>query len=264
MDDLLDRLGYRLAGFRRVRRRVLRRIERRIRELGLPDLEAYRRFLDGAADGPASAAGEPPSAGTSVGEWAHLDALLNITISKFYRDRALFDYLRREVLPRTRRCWSAGCASGEEPYTVALLAPGVRILATDRDPVVLERARRGLYRSSSLRDLPHEDRARAFDEAGGLFRLRDEYRGGVELRHMDLRREMPDGPFDLVLCRYLAFTYFNEALQRRVLADIHARLAPGGLLAIGRHEVLPPGPPFVRVAAGLNLFARATIPEARR
>src|SRR5512134_2397902 len=144
MEDILKRLGYRPAGFRRVRKRVLRRIERRFRELGLQSLDAYRRYLEGAS-----------------GERETLDALLNITISKFYRDRALFDYLRREVLPglqrKRGRCWSAGCASGEEPYTVALLAPGLEIVATDRDPVVLERARIGLYRASSLRDLPEED-----------------------------------------------------------------------------------------------------------
>jgi len=247
MEDLFERLGYRRAGFRRVRRRVERRVERRVRELGLEDLDAYRRFLEGAP-----------------GEWERLDALLNITISKFYRDRALFDHLRREVLPGIRRCWSAGCASGEEPFTVALLAPRIEIVATDRDPVLLDRARRGVYRASSLRDLPPEDRVRAFEETDGLFRLRDEYRTNVEFRLMDIRREMPDGPFDLVLCRYLAFTDFEEGLQRRVLEGIAERLAPGGLLAIGRHERLPPGPPFVRAAEGLNLFHRATITEARR
>ncbi len=185
MEDLLERLGYRPVGFRRVRRRVLRRIERRIRELGLADLDAYRRLVE-----------EAPA------ERETLDGLLSITISKFYRDRALFDHLRRDVLPglarRHGRCWSAGCASGEEPYTVAILAPGIEIVATDRDPLLLARAREGLYRASSLKDLPAEDRARAFDGEGGLFRLRAEYRANVRFRAMDVRREMPEGPFDLV------------------------------------------------------------------
>ncbi len=247
MDDFLrwalPRLGYRCEGFRRVRRRVLRRIERRLRELGLKDFDAYRRLLEG-----------------TPAELATLDGLLNITISKFYRDRALFDHLRREVLPGLRRrhgrCWSAGCASGEEPYTVAILARGLEIVATDRDPVLLERARAGIYRASSLEDLPEADRARAFAAADGAFRLRDGFRANVEFRLMDLRREMPEGPFDLVFCRYVAFTYFDEERQRKVLEGIAERLAPDGLLAIGRHETLPPAPPFDRAAKGLNLFSR--------
>jgi chemotaxis protein methyltransferase CheR len=240
----LPRLGYRYEGFRRIRRRVVRRLERRARELALPDLAAYGRHLEGAP-----------------GEWVHLDALLNITISKFYRDRALFDHLREGMLAdiarRGGRCWSLGCASGEEPYTVAILAPGLAILATDRDPHLLERAGAGLYRASSLRDLPAGDRALAFEPSDGLFRLRDEFRANVEFRLGDLRREMPEGPFDLVFCRYVAFTYFDDALQRAALEGIAARLAPTGLLAIGRHERLPKGPPFFRVAAGLNLFRPA-------
>lgn len=237
----LPRLGYRYEGFRRVRRQVVRRIERRRRALGLPDLSAYRRHLEGVP-----------------GEWAEFDALLSVTISKFYRDRALFDHLRRDVLPdlarREGRCWSAGCASGEEPYTVAILAPGLRILATDRHPVLLDRARAGLYRASSLVDLPAEDRARAFECADGLFRVRGEFRANVEFRLEDLRRAMPAGPFDLVFCRYVAFTYFDDAPRRTVLDGIRARLAPGGLLAIGRHEKLPASAAFERAVSGLQLF----------
>lgn len=237
----LPRLGYRSEGFRRVRRRVVRRIERRCRALGLPGLAAYRNHLEGVS-----------------GEWERLDGLLNITISKFYRDRALFDHLRREILPglgrRRGRCWSAGCASGEEPHTLAILAPGLRILGTDRDPLLLDRAREGLYRASSIRDLPAEDRALAFEPVDGLFRLRDEFRANVEFRVEDLRRTMPEGPFDLVFCRHVAFTYFAEEHEREVAAGFRARLAPGGLLVIGRLERLPEGAPFERCAEGLSLF----------
>lgn len=236
----LPRLGYRYEGYRRIRRRAIRRIERRCRALGLADLDAYRRRLEGAS-----------------GDWEELDFLLSVTISKFYRDRALFDHLRAAVLPelerRGGRCWSAGCASGEEPFTLAILAKGLRIVATDRDPALLERARRGLYRDSSVLDLPPEDLARAFERVDGMYRLRDEYRT-VEFRVEDLRRSVPDGPFDLVFCRYVAFTYFAEDLQRAVLDRIRSVLAPGGLLALGRHELLPAGAPFERCAEGLSLF----------
>lgn len=253
MDDFLrwalPRLGYRYEGFRRIRRRVVRRLERHCRALGLPGLAAYRRRLEGAS-----------------GDWEELDVLLNVTISKFYRDRALFDHLRAAVLPelarRGARCWCAGCASGEEPFTLAILAPGLRILATDRDPVLLERARAGVYRASSLKDLPADDRARAFEPLDGLFRLRDGFRT-VEFRVEDLRRTVQEGPFDLIFCRYVAFTYFDDALQRAVLDRILSVLAPGGYLALGRREDLPAGAPFERALRGLSLF-RATIDAARR
>jgi chemotaxis protein methyltransferase CheR len=244
----LPRLGYRYEGFRRVRRQVVRRIQRRVRALGLPGLDAYRRHLEGAP-----------------GEWEELDPLLTVTISKFYRDRALFDLLRKDILPDLARrhgevrCWSAGCASGEEPFTVAIVARGspLRIVATDRNARLLERAREGLYPASSLVDLPPADRAFAFEPANGLFRLRDELRAPVELRLSDLRRDLPKGPFHLILCRYVAFTYFDEAAQRAALEAILARLAPDGLLALGRHEALPPGAPLLPVAAGVKLFRRA-------
>ena len=111
----LPRLGMRWAGFRKVRRQVCNRARRRARELGLSDLTAYRAYLE-----------------THPEEWAVLDQLTPITISRFYRDRGVFEHLAREVLPTlaarainrgsdSLEIWSAGCASGEEPYTLAIL-----------------------------------------------------------------------------------------------------------------------------------------------
>lgn len=104
--------GYRL---RRIRRRVYRRIEERMRQLALPDVGAYRAHLERDED-----------------EWSVLETLCWIPISRFYRDRAVFEFLERPVLPALSamavergetelRCWSAGCAAGEEPYTVAMI-----------------------------------------------------------------------------------------------------------------------------------------------
>jgi chemotaxis protein methyltransferase CheR len=104
----LPRLGLRWAGFRRVRGQVRRRVRRRVAALGLEDLDAYRAYLDAHPE-----------------EWEVLDALTPITISRFYRDRDVFARLEDDVLPALAsaaaaagrdglRCWSAGCASGEE------------------------------------------------------------------------------------------------------------------------------------------------------
>ncbi|TVR66128.1 MAG: chemotaxis protein CheR [Gemmatimonadales bacterium] len=239
----LPRLGMRWAGFRKVRGQVCKRISRRIQELGLGGFDAYRRHLEGHPE-----------------EWAVLDGLCRVTITRFHRDRGVFELLREEVLPalaeregegeRKRevllRAWSAGCASGEEPYTLALaerLDPtltsrGIRlhITATDADPHLLARARRGRYPMGALRDLPAGWVEESFTSE---MELDPEIREAVVFLEQDLRYEMPDGPFHLILCRNLAFTYFDEALRRETLERLTARLVLGGVLVLGAHETLP-------------------------
>ncbi len=246
----LPRLTLRWAGYRKVRRTVCKRLRRRLRELNLDDLAAYRGVLENHPE-----------------EWARFDALCRIPISRFYRDRGVFDCLAGRVLPalaadavahgvRELRCWSAGCASGEEVYTLriiwdlAILAdhPKLRfaILGTDAEPQMLARAEAACYPAGSLKDLPPAWRAAAFDREGEVFCLKPAFRNDVAFRALDIRRQQPDGPFDLILCRNLAFTYFAPGLQAEVLRAISARLAPGGYLAIGAHERLP------EVAGGLD------------
>jgi chemotaxis protein methyltransferase CheR len=242
----LPHMGMRWQGFRRVRRQVCRRILSRIVELGLDGPEAYRSRL-----------GEDP------GEWEHLATLCRVTISRFHRDRGVFRLLWSQVLPALTdqlarrgedarlRIWSAGCASGEEPYTLAILwrleppAPppdaDLRILATDVDPVVLDRARQASYPSGTLRELPDLHLEQAFEPEGYEYCLRPEFREGVEFRRADLRRELPDESFHLILCRNLVFTYFDEDEQRRILSGLLGRLERGGGLVLGAHETLPEG-----------------------
>jgi chemotaxis protein methyltransferase CheR len=260
----LPRLGLRWAGFRRVRRQVCRRLRRRVEALGLEDLDAYRAYLAAHPD-----------------EWEVLDGLTAITISRFYRDREVFTRLEREVLPalasaalaagRDRlRCWSAGCASGEEAYTVALMwgavgaarfpSVGFEILATDVDATVLDRARAAAYPASSLKELPHAWRERGFLRRDGLYMLRPEPRRLVTLGRHDLRAPPPDGAFDLVLCRNVAFTYLAAEPQRVVLGHLVAALRPGGALTIGLHESLPqPAPGFEPWPAARAVFRRTPV-----
>ncbi|MCP3994167.1 MAG: protein-glutamate O-methyltransferase CheR [bacterium] len=247
----LPRLSFRWAGFRKVRRQVCRRIRRRTVELGLDSFEAYRHRVE-----------------SQPAELAILDSLCRITISRFYRDREIFDRLGREILPglasATREAvvavWSAGCASGEEPYSLAMVwrlnvaqhFPEIqlRILATDADAHLLERARAGAFTAGSLKELPEGWRQQVFSLRDQHFHLRAEIKNTVDLVRQDLRASMPAGPFDLVLCRNLAFTYFDEPLQRDVLARLSNRLKPGGILVIGAHESLPEG------SANLEQFGR--------
>jgi chemotaxis protein methyltransferase CheR len=239
----LPRLGRRWSGYRKVQGLVCKRLARRLRALGLADLDVYRGWLESHAE-----------------EWPALDALLGIPISRFYRDRGVFDAIGEAVLPALARaareavrptldCWSAGCASGEEPYTLALLwrlrvqaaFPGLalHVLATDADAELLERARAGCYSASSLMELPAELRA-AFEAREGLWCVRPELRT-VEFLRQDLRTEMPAGPFDLVLCRNVVATYYAPDVQRAIMTRIADRLRPGGALVLGAHEALPEG-----------------------
>ncbi|HYO58234.1 CheR family methyltransferase [Archangium sp.] len=253
------RLGLRYEGFRRVRGQVCKRVGRRMKALGVPGLAAYLERLE-----------------ADPAERAVLDALCRVTISRFYRDQGVFDALREPLLPqvleaaRARgesvlRVWSAGCASGEEPYTMAVLfRQGLRprfpdfrleLVATDADASLLERARRGCYRRATLRELPSGWVDQAFATQGDELCLRPEYREGLDFRREDLRQGMPEGPFHLVLCRNVAFTYFALPVQREVLARLLERLVPGGLLAIGAHESLPEGTAgLARAAGALPLF----------
>jgi chemotaxis protein methyltransferase CheR len=151
---------------------------------------------------------------------------------------------------RSLRIWSCGCASGEEVYAVAVLwkvriaerTPwmDVEIIGTDADPHMLERARRGVYSAGSVRELPVALRRSAFEETGDTYRVRRRLRESVSWARQDVREQAPPGPFDLVLCRNLALTYFEEELQREVMARVGAVLRRGGALVIGSHESLPP------------------------
>jgi chemotaxis protein methyltransferase CheR len=223
----LPRLGLRWQGFRKVRRQVCRRVSRRIAELRLREADAYRAYLEREEE-----------------EWDVLAGLCRVTISRFWRDRAVFEALRDEVLPKLGpnvSAWSAGCASGEEPYSLVLAAEEARVeiqvIATDVDPVLLERARSACYPESSLRDLPPDLRARAFEDGC----LRAEYREPVEFRRHDVRNGAPGGLFDLALCRNLVFTYFADELQRDVVGHLAGSLRAGGALVVGAHEAVPDG-----------------------
>lgn len=241
----LPQLGLRWPGYRKVRGLVGKRLKRRLAELGLADLCAYQAFLT-----------------SHPAEWARLEPMCRIPISRFYRDRSVFDVISRRLLPEAASqavargdnavtCWSAGCASGEEPYTLAMawrfcVAPGwpavgFTVIASDAEATMIERAKAACYNPSSLKELPHEWRERGFIRRDAVFCLVPEFRLDIRFLQQDIRRSMPDGPFDLILCRNLVFTYFDETLQRRLTSQLYKRLLPGGCLVLGSHEALPAG-----------------------
>jgi chemotaxis protein methyltransferase CheR len=261
----LPRLGLRWAGFRKVHRQVCKRLRRRLNELGLETLDQYRLCLEG-----------------DPAEWAALDGLCHITISRFWRDEAVFSALRDNILPdltraasaesRPLRCWCAGCASGEEVYTLKLLwelelqpdMSGTRleIIGTDIDEAVLRRAESGCYPPSSISGVPERWRALAFDRCGRSYCVRAAHRGGITFALQDIKKEVPPGLFDLILCRNLVFTYFEPDLQRSSLDRITAALREGGYLVIGARERLPNGSgTFERVANYTEIFRKGPRPD---
>ena len=239
----LPKLNLRWPGYRKVRNQVCKRVDRRIRDLGLKCIDAYQAYLEQHSD-----------------EWTQLDSFCRITISRFYRDKSVFAALEEKVLPSlahrasergdsTLRIWSAGCGSGEEPYTLAILADlrlqsrfpelSIEVVATDADPIMIRRAHDACYQFGSLKNLPESWRGHAFTQADDAYRIKPEYKRNIEFLDQDIRSEQPRGPFDLVLCRNLAFTYFDDALQLDVLRRIVDLMHDGAALVIGVHEELP-------------------------
>lgn len=261
LQDALPHLDLKWSGYRKVRRTVCKRIGRRLRELGLTDLNAYAKLIEQSPE-----------------ELARFDAFCRIPISRFYRDRGVFDALADPLLSqlaerasaggrRELRCWSAGCASGEEAYSLRLIwdlglqqrFPDLRltILATDADPGMLARAAAACYPPGCLKDAPAAWLETAFLRSRQLLCLRPEYRRDITFRQQDIREAQPEGPFDLILCRNLVFTYFAETLQSRLLKNLAARLLAGGLLVLGGHERLPAeAGGFTRAGPALPIWRR--------
>ena len=247
----LPQMGLRWAGFRRVRRQVCRRIAARMQQLGVPDPHAYAAYLE-----------------RNPTEWTTLEALCGVTISRFYRDRGVFDCLAEQILPELARSaraggtidvWSAGCASGEEPYSLALmwemqLAPSfpettLRVLATDRDAQAHRACEPSLLSAQfAARAAARLDRARLRARRRGVV-LEPRAPAGSHLRAPGHSTDAPTGPFSAHPVSEPGVHVLRRSAQRRMLQDMIARLKPDGYLVIGAHEQLPDDRPDLRRVA---------------
>ncbi len=194
---------------------------------------------------------------TCEAEYERLFTALTINLSYFFRDASLYQALREEVLPallkaRHQTCrlriWSAGCAGGEEPYSLAILLQELlshqqttwqlHIYATDIDGAVLERARRGRFSHFSLQNVDEHYTSRYFTLDGNEYILIPTIRNMVEFQQADLN-QMTVGPVsDLILCRNVLI-YFTKAQQERLFHLFHRTLPDDGVLVIGKTEILP-------------------------
>jgi chemotaxis protein methyltransferase CheR len=222
------------------RRGVKRKIERRIAEISLSNFEEYLLRIK-----------EDPE------EQKHLSKILTVTISRFFRDKEVFDTINYSIIPNLLKAknqgelkiWSIGCTSGEEPYTLFLLWkekfegswPPIRvsILATDMDENMLERAREGKYKESSLKEMAKETLKNFFRIQDGFYIIDRTVRESVEFRKHDIIHDQPFLGMDMVFCRNLAFTYFSKESQIDVLKKIASSLKEKGYLVIGKDESIP-------------------------
>jgi len=223
---------------------VKTRLAKRLQTVGASDFDAYLEYLQDDASGAEMV--------------AMLDALTTNKTS-FFRENQHFDYLRREVLPplvgssSPLRIWSAGCSTGEEPYTLALLlheeVPNLkqrnaRILATDISTRVLAKAREGVYDEAVVRDIPPHLLGKHFTcvrtSAPRAFRVSGELQSLIRFARLNLMEPWPmRGPFDVIFCRNVMI-YFDRPTQQRLVQRYWELLRPGGHLFVGHSESLTP------------------------
>ncbi len=219
---------------------VRARLTKRLRKLGLPDFDAYLTFVEQ----------EP-----SRREFAEMIDALTTNKTSFLREATHFDFLRDAVFPQLDgpvRIWSAGCSSGEEPYTLAMLcqetfgsnsARDVKILATDISHRVLATARAGAYPADGMQDVPaawlQKYWAKRSDASGrAVYEAQPALRRLVHFAKLNLMEQWPmRGPFDAILCRNVMI-YFDKATQRQLVERYWALLRPGGHLFVGHSESL--------------------------
>jgi two-component system, chemotaxis family, CheB/CheR fusion protein len=241
LDILLDFVkrtrGFDFTGYKRST--IERRVAKRMGEL---DLGSYDDYVDHLELHP-----------------EEFEALFNtilINVTGFFRDAATWDHLASDVVPQLLasrppdaaiRVWSAGCASGEEAYTVAMVfakALGeaaflerVKIYATDVDEEALDTARHGAYPARAVEDVPRDALERFFERSDQRYTFRRDLRRAVIFGRNDLVQDAPISRIDLLVCRN-TLMYFNAETQSRVLRRFHFALDDEGVLVLGKSEML--------------------------
>lgn len=272
MADAIDEPGFRALTEKIARDRgfgcanykdgcLRRRIAVRMRATGTADFAGYVARLDHDPD-----------------EYERLLDALTINVTKLFRDAAVWQAVGQTVIPvlwsldvPQLNVWSAGCASGEELYTLAALfhrhaeqtatqsrLRRLRILGSDIDRASMEAARRGAYAPEAFAEMPPELRARYFS-ADAPHRAAPELKARVEVERRDLLSEpAPASGLHLITCRNVII-YFGRASQEPLLRKFHAALAPGGFLVLGKVETVlgPARQLFEAVDARQRIFRRA-------
>lgn len=234
---LRDTRGFDFTGYKRAS--LMRRVRHRMEQVGVESFDEYLDTLQASSD-----------------EFAALFNTILINVTDFFRDPDAWDFIRSEVVPALLdslgpddpvRLWSAGCASGQEPYSLAMMLAEamspeafrqrVKIYATDVDEDALNEARAASYTPKAVESLPELVVHRHFDLVGNRYVLHKDLRRAVIFGRNDLVRDAPISRIDLLLCRN-TLMYFNAETQRNVLNRLNFALAPDGVLFLGHAEML--------------------------
>ncbi|MGH4026790.1 MAG: CheR family methyltransferase [Pseudonocardiaceae bacterium] len=233
---LKEARGFDFTGYKRSS--LMRRVDRRMTQIGITDYGEYLDCLQVRSE-----------------EFTDLFNTILINVTSFFRDADAWDFLHAEVIPALLeskagepiRVWSAGCASGEEAYSLAILfaeALGpeqfrnrVKIYATDIDEESLTQARQASYSGQDVRGIPEELLGRYFEPQGNRYLFRKDLRRGVIFGRNDLVQDAPISRIDLLVCRN-TLMYFNAETQARILARFHFALGMSGVLFLGKAEML--------------------------
>ena len=245
MDDqqfrqLLQYFKLSWQGYRKVRKGVKRRIYRHMNFLGCKNITAYLLELEKSEE-----------------VRNQCERLMTVSISRFFLDQKLWEILQKEILPhlvkrhrRKIKVWSAGCACGEEVYSLKIIweiltasvkgMPELEITGTDMNPIYLERARTGIYPSSSLKELPEGLRSEYFhaQPAKKSYFVKPSLKKGIIWKLNHLLADPPGSSFELVFLRNNVLTYYQDELKEYALKQVINCLALDGLLIIGSHEKL--------------------------
>ena len=216
-----------------------RRIQRRMADAGAGDYESYSDYLE-----------------TNPREFEELFAAILINVTSFFRDSEAWDYVKAEIVPQLIearpddeqiRVWSAGCSSGEEAYTIAIIlleALGerdfkrrVKIYATDLDEEALAKARAAIYSPEAVEGIPEELLKRYFVESGSNFAFRPDLRRSVIFGRNELLQDAPISRIDLLTCRNVLM-YFTIEAQAQILSQFNFALRERGFLFLGKSEML--------------------------
>ncbi len=227
--------GFDFTGYKRSS--LTRRVHKRMQVLGIEEFSDYQDYLQ-----------------VHPQEFIDLFNTILINVTGFFRDRDTWDYLSREIIPKiaedgeqTIRVWSAGCASGQEAYTLAIVLAEfldinvfkerVKIYATDLDEEALNQARQGVYSSREVNTIPPELLKRYFDHSENSYVFRKDLRRSVIFGRHNLIGDAPISRIDLLVCRN-TLMYFNAEAQGKIISRFHFALNDKGFLLLGKAEML--------------------------